>query len=354
MAEHRPFPPSPRRRALARRAGLHAASPLFAGAAAAAAAVVALGAIGRTLADRLAAAVAAACRGRPALPPGAVLDAVVGVALPLAGAAALAALAVHIAQVRGVWLPRRRIPGAPAGEAGPGPRTRRAAFELAAAATIGGVALAWLWLSAPRIAVLAELAPTAVAAPSAASVAPPLAPPGVASPGLSQLLAGTAALLAGLAAALVVAWVVYGILDAVLRHAALGRALAMTPAEQREDTRLASADPRWRAHRNAVRREPGAAEAVAGASLLVLGDNAAVAIAWHAVLRPIPVRSVAGLGPRATQLLGLARRHRIPVHRDPALAAALVGGDGPVPEPHWPRVAELIAATRGRARVSQR
>jgi type III secretion system FlhB-like substrate exporter len=331
---------------------LHAASPLIAGAAGAAAALVVLAAVGRSLTGRLGAAVASACSGRAALHPGAVLDAVVGLALPLAGAAALAALAVHIAQTRGVWLPRRRVPGAPASDAGPGPRTRRAAFELAAAATVGGVAFAWLWLSASRIAVLVELAPTAasVAAPPAASLEAPLAAP----PAISPLFAGTAALLASLAAALVVAWAVTGILDALLRHAALGRALAMTPAERREDTRLAGADPRWRAHRTALARGPSPADAVAGASLLVLGDNAAVAIAWDAALRPIPVRTAAGLGPLATQLLGLARRHRIPVHRDPALAAALVGGDGPIPEPHWPRVAEIIAATRGRDHARRR
>jgi type III secretion system FlhB-like substrate exporter len=50
-------------------------------------------------------------------------------------------------------------------------------------------------------------------------------------------------------------------------------------------------------------------------------------------------------------LLGLARRHRIAIHRDPALAAALAAGDGPVPEPMWPRLAEIIAAIRGRDRT---
>jgi flagellar biosynthetic protein FlhB len=168
---------------------------------------------------------------------------------------------------------------------------------------------------------------------------------------ISPLFTGSAALLANLAAVLLGVWAVCGILDALLRHAALARALAMTPAEQREDTRLAGADRRWRAHRSAVRRGVDPATAVAGASLLVLGDSTAVAVAWDAALRPIPVRTAVGVGPLATQLLGLARRHRIPVHRDPALAAALVNGDGPVPERYWPRIAEIIAATRGRDHV---
>ena len=61
--------------------------------------------------------------------------------------------------------------------------------------------------------------------------------------------------------------------------------------------------------------------------------------------RPIPTRLLEGRGARATQLLGLARRHRVPVHRDATLATALAG-EGPVPERDWPRLAEIIAAVR--------
>jgi flagellar biosynthetic protein FlhB len=170
-----------------------------------------------------------------------------------------------------------------------------------------------------------------------------------AAAGASPLLAGAAALIVNLAVALAIAWLALGIVDALVRHAALARALAMTSTEKREDDRLAGADPRWRARRAAALRGPRVADAIAGASLLVLGDDIAVAIAWDPHRRPIPVRTATGRGPRATQLLGLARRHRVAVHRDPALAAALVTGDGPVPEPHWPRLADVIAATRGRA-----
>ena len=332
MAEHRPFPPSPRRRALARQAGLHAASPYVTGAAAGAAALVALGAVGGTLVARASAAIAAACSARAVLAPGVLSDAVVAAALPIAGAAAAAALLAHVAQTRGVWLPRRRIAGAPAPEAGALPRMRRAAGELAAAAVIGGVAFVWLWLSAPRLAVLVALDP--VAAPLAGPI------------GISTMFAGTAALLASFATTLIAAWFALGVLDAALRHAALTRALGMSSAEKREDDRLAGADPRWRAQRTAARRGLSPTDAVAGATLVVLGDDAAVAVAWHPVHRPVPVRTASGRGPRATQLLGLARRYRISVHRDPALAAALVDGEGPIPEPHWARLAEIVAATR--------
>lgn len=334
MAAHRPFSPSPRRRALARQAGLHAASPFVLGAAAGAAALVALVATGERLAHRLGAAIVAACRGHADLVPAAVPAAVLATALPILGAAALAALLAHLAQTRAAWLPRRRIAGAPALDAGAVPRTRRAAGELAAAAVIGAAAFAWLWRAASRLAVLVAIDPVG------------------ATPAPAPLLAGTAALLAQLTAVLVIAWGALGVLDAVARHAAVARALAMTAAEKREDDRLAGADPRWRARRAAARRGPTATDAVAGASVLVLGDGAAVAVAWDPVRRPIPIRAATGRGPRATQLLGLARRHRIAVHRDPALAAALVDGDGPVPEPHWPRLAEIIAAIRGRDRAA--
>lgn len=350
MAEHRPFPASPRRRALARQAGLHPASPFVVGAAAAAAVVVAAGAAGGAIARRLGSALAAACAGRAEIAPAALPGTVVATALPILGAAALAALIAHLAQTRAVWLPRRRIAGAPAIEAGPVPRTRRTAGELAAAAVIGAVAFAWLWRTAPRIAVLLGVDPIArpIARPIAASMAAPPDALAASVPTASQLLAGTAALLADLAAALVVAWVVLGVVDALVRHAALARALAMTPAEKREDDRLAGADPRWRARRAAVQRGLSASDAVAGASLLLLGDATAVAVAWDPARRPIPIRTATGRGPRATQLLGLARRYRIAVHRDPGLTAQLVDGDGPIPEPHWPRLAEIVAATRGR------
>jgi len=338
MAEHRPFPPSARRRALARRAGLHAASPLVVGAAACAAAVIAASALAGPAAARLGAWIAAACRGAGAHPApagapraelpadaGAALAgaprAVLALALPVLAAAAVAAVIAHLAQTRAPWLPRRRVAGAPALVRGPIERTRRAGAELAAAAVIGGVAFGWLWSVAPRLAALPSV---------------PLA---------DGALAAGGALVAGAAATLAIAWALLGAADALLRHAELARALRMSSHEKREDDRLAGIDPRWRAYRaRASRAAPRAS--IAGATVLVLGDDAAVAIAWDAARRPIPTRTATGRAARATQLLGLARHHRVPVHRDPALAAALVDEDGPVPERHWARLAEIIAAVR--------
>ena len=452
MADHRPFPPSPRRRALARQAGLHAASPLITGGAAAAAALLAAAATASSALNRLGAAIVAACDsaanadptlarsgaapnatadpaaalasapsataaplsaapssiadstaglggaaapsvtadptaalGSAAAPApdiaaahaaasspaatahpgphldgagtahawssshalsiGEVLHAVLGLALPILGAAALAALVAHLAQTRAPWLPRRRLRGAPALEAGAMPRVRRAGGELVAASIIAAVAFGWLWWMAPRLATLTALDPLAATSEATSRLV------GAAPPQAGSLLPGAAALLVSLAVALAIAWLALGAVDAVVRHTALQRALAMTSTEKREDDRLAGADPRWRARRAALQRGPRLADAIAGASLLLLGDDTAVAIAWDPLRRPVPVRTAAGRGPRARQLLGLARRHHLAVHRDPALTAALVDGDGPIPEPHWPRLAEVIAATRGRRRA---
>jgi type III secretion system FlhB-like substrate exporter len=315
------------------------------GAVAAAATVIASLAMTGALAHRLGAALAAACSQRAVLEPAALPETVAEITLSIVGAAAVAALIAQLAQTRTAWLPRRRIAGAPTVETGPWPRTRRAAGELCAAAAIGGLTFAWLWWAAPHLAVLAMVDPTlgSTLDPAAADI----------GRRGTRLWAGAATLLANLGISVVIAWFVLGILDTLARHVAVARALHMTSADKREDDRLAGADPRWRAHRARVQRSPDASDAVAGASVVILGDDMAIAVAWDPIRRPIPIRTVTGRGPRAIQLVGLARRHQIAVHRDPALAAALVAGDGPVPEPHWPHLAEIIAATRSRDRTAR-
>jgi len=309
MPERRPFPPSPRRRALARQTGLSAASPLLVGAAGAGAAAAASVMLARAAASTLGAWIAAACDGRASLVPGSLPHAVLSLALPLLGIVAVIAIAAHLAQTRAIWLPRRRIEGAPAL---PARRTAAAAFELASATVIGVTAFAWLWLTAPRLARAASIDDAAAA-------------------------------LAAFLATVAIAWLALGALDALLRHAALGNALSMTAQEKREDDRLAAADPRWRAYRAKLARSPS--DAMATATVLVLGDDLAIAIAWDPVHQPVPVRVSSGRGPRATQLLGLARRFGIAVHREHELADKLAG-NGPVPEPQWPRLAEIVAAVR--------
>jgi type III secretion protein U len=311
MAEDRPFPPSPRRLALARRAGLTTTSPLLVGGVACAALLVTVLALARAAMLRLAADLAAACAGRARVAPAAVVTIVLDLALPLLAAAAIIAIVAQVVQARAVWLPRRTLPDAPAP---PPQRVRRAAFELASAAVIAAVAFGWLWWAAPRLAAL------------------PVAP------------LAAAALVASALAAFAIAWIAIGAIDALVRHAALTAALRMTAAEKREDDRLAGADPRWKR-----RRRSDSTPSLAGATLLVLGDDIAVAIAWDPRRRPVPERLARGRRARATQLLGLARRDRIPVQRDEPLARALLDGDGPVPREHWPRLAEIVASARSAA-----
>ncbi len=331
MAEDRPFAPSPRRLAQARRAGLTPSSPLLVGAVACGAAVPALGVLGRAMLDKLGVEIAKACGEGDALtagdsvasqagPLGTALASTIAtlgaLVLPLAAVVAFAAIAAQVAQTRTLWIPRRRIEGAPGLPADASARTRRAGLELFHLIAIGAVAFGWLWWTAPKLAAL----PTV-----------PLA---------------AAALAINALAAIAIAWLAIGVLDALLRHVALGRALRMSSTEKREDDRLGASDPRWRRLARSLAREPDPRAQLAEATLLVLGDDAAVAIAFDPIRTPTPTRVAVGKGIRVTQLVALARRYRLPIHREPALAAALAERRGAVPERHWARLAELVAATR--------
>jgi flagellar biosynthesis protein FlhB len=323
MADHRPFPPSPRRIALARRAGVVAASPHVVTALAWAAALVAIVATARAAGARLTSWLADACARSTSTPP-AIDAAVLAIAAPVVAAAAMVAMVGHVVQTRAAWLPRRRVPGAPQPPRDAAARTRGFGVELCGGIGFAAATLAWLWLVAPRLAAVVELTD-------------------------SDRLAAVAALIAGFTATLAAGWAVLGVVDALLRRIQVAGALRMTAAEKRDDDRLAAADPRWRQHRDRAARDVSPAAVVPGACLVVLGDGVAAAIGWDPVRRPIPVRLAAGRGVRATQLLALARRHGVPVHRDQALATAIVADDdGPVARALWPRLAEIVAAVRGR------
>jgi type III secretory pathway component EscU len=281
---------------------------LLASALGVAAALVAVVQLAPGAAERLGAWIANACDGRARLTPDAVGAAVFAFAMPILAASALAAVVAHIAQTGALWLPRRRVASVPHV---PRASVARAGFELAGATLVAVLTIAWFWRAAP---IIAE----------------------------SSSLARAAETIASFVAALVTSWVALGVLDALARHAALARTLAMTDAEKREDDRLAAADPRWRARRRAI----GSAPSFAGVAVVVVGDDVAIAVAWHATRQPVPTRAWVARGLRATQLVALARRHGVAIHRDRVLASALVDGFGPVPEAHWPRLADIIAATR--------
>ncbi|MGE0872226.1 MAG: EscU/YscU/HrcU family type III secretion system export apparatus switch protein, partial [Kofleriaceae bacterium] len=296
----------------ARQAGVHAASPRLVGGLVCAAVALVLLATGRNAAAVLGDAIAAACAGNgDSLQPTAVPSAVLSLVGPVLGVAAIAGVLGHLAQTRAVWLPRRKLAGAPVVERA---RFGDLGIDLAGATMLAAVALGWLWWTAPSLAV-------AIGSPLSA-----------------------ARLVTAFVSAIAIAWIAVGALEAIARHAHVAAALRMTAAEKRDDERLAGSDPRWRAHR--ARHQPSIADQIGGASVVILGDRVAVAIAWHPTHRPIPVCVAVATAARATQLIGLARHHGIAIHREHALAAALAGSEGPVPEPHWPRLAEIIAATR--------
>lgn len=322
MSEMRPFPPSPRRIALARQTGLSSASPILVGALACGAAIAATIMIAARAASGLGATIVDATNRAAAPEPGALPSTsaitrdIIGVAVPVLVAIAVVAVIAHLAQTRTLWFPRRRIDHAPTLPRAPGTRTL---FELASAAAVGGTAFGWLWLVAPRLAALV---------------------------GDRGLLASVGAALAAFVVTLAIAWVVIGVADALVRHAQVTNALRMTAQEKREDDRLAAADPRWARQRRALAREPIAAPAIARSTVLLVGDDVAVAIAWDPLRQPVPHRTAVGRRARSTQLLALARRQHLPVHRDTELAAALAGAEGDVPEAHWPRLADIVAAVR--------
>jgi type III secretion protein U len=329
VSENRPFPPSARRVALARQAGLSAASPILVGAIACGTAIAAVvmvaaraaNALGTTIVDATNRADAhdfsTASSGVAALPSSSsIARDIIGLALPVLVAVAVVAVIAHLAQTRTLWFPRRRIDNAPGLPRAAGTRTF---FELAAAGAIGGTTFGWLWLVAPRLAALV---------------------------GDRSLLTSLGAAIAAFVATLAIAWVVIGVADALVRHVQLAGALRMTAQEKRDDDRMSAADPRWARQRRALAREPVAAPAIARSTVLVVGDDVAVAIAWDPTRQPVPWRTAVGRRARATQLLALARRQHLPVHRDAELAAALVEAEGAVPEAHWPRLADIVAAVR--------
>ncbi|MBL0221126.1 MAG: EscU/YscU/HrcU family type III secretion system export apparatus switch protein [Myxococcales bacterium] len=327
MAEHRPFPPSARRRALAHAAGLTAASPIVVGAAAWIGALVAVLVFGRAVAARLGALVTAACSRAATPSPASPTSPGFGTGVVSEVLTLVAPCWSRPRSPRSSLTPRR--PGACGSPAASSAALRRSSARAcsmrdtacSARSRSGRITFAWLWAIAPRLGALV------------------------------QKPAAGALLLVGFVATLGAAWVALGAVEALMRHADLARSLRMTAAEKREDERLAGADPRWRRRRAEVGREPrqrDVRDAVAGASVVLLADGLAVAIAWDPVRRPVPVRTASGRDARATQLLALARRHGIAVLRDPDLARALAGGIGPVPEAHWARLAEIIAATSRR------
>ncbi|HTJ41838.1 MAG TPA: EscU/YscU/HrcU family type III secretion system export apparatus switch protein [Kofleriaceae bacterium] len=324
--------PTPRRRERARRAGVVPASAAWAQAGAWAGATIAIviggaaaaGAMLAWAASSVAHATDAGAIGRASqVSIVDVIAAVVARAAPIVVAAGVAALIAHAALVRGAWIPRRRVRGAPAIARGAGRRAGDAAIALVRGAAIVAVALHFAIAHASDAAHLgawASRAPTDTAAADA---------------------------LALLAAALVhvaIAVAITGALDALERARRWRVDLRMTPRERRDEDRELRGDPRWRAARRRVGELP-AALTIRDAAIVAVGDRVAVAVRWHPRAHPVPTVVARGRDALASQLLALARRAGVPAIHAPALALELarVPLDTPVPARHHAALAAVLA-----------
>jgi flagellar biosynthesis protein FlhB len=317
------LPPTARRRALARAAGMVPLSRPLVAAAAWIGAVAALvwtgGAAARALAllaradVRAAAAAVDPVARAGAVGPGA-LRAALLVAAPMVLAAAAIALVAHLAQTRSLWLPRRRVPGAPTPRSGAGRRVLDAAVALTAASAVAAIAGRAVWNHGDD-----------------------LVRAGASARGLDVVAAAIAQLAAALLVAAVADWLVR-----VLCHAA---DLRMTAGERRADERAAGADPRWHRYRRDRERE-GSVAAIATAAVVLSDDRAAAAVRWHARWHPVPRIVVGGVERAAISLVAAARRAGVPVQHDADLAQALaqLPAGAPVPTVWHDRLARHLAA----------
>ena len=328
MSENRPHPPSARRLAEARRAGRIAWSPALVGAAAIAGGAAAVAAIGAAWLDAAGAALAAGATASGSADPITaasslrardVIADLAALVVPLLVLAAAAAVLAHLAQTRGLWIPRRRTHQLP-------PAVDDAARRTGLAA-----------LAFTRGAAVAIVAGTVVAS-SAALLAFHAGRPAAATGALFGTLA-ISVLAAAAATAVALATV-----DWLERARRLRADLAMSARDLRDERRETEADPRWRRARARAHADDDDL-AVRTALVVVVADDLAAALAWHPRWQPVPLVTTAARGRAALRLIALARRHKIPLHRDPALAAELAPLAGrSAPDHLHPALARLIVA----------
>jgi len=332
----RPFPPTPRRRALARAAGVVLESPAFTAAAALAAGVLAIVVIAPAIARSLRASTAAAFSHATAA---AAADAAAGADVvtratatststvtadvlaavgPLLLAAAVGAVVATAVLTRSLFVPRRHVRGAPTVPPEPGVD---ATLGLARAAVVAAVGATFLLTHVPALVALAT--PAASSGSSASS----------SSATLLRALALDALAHAAVAALLVAAT------DVVVRHRRLAAALRMTPREAREEARLAGNDPAARRRvRDARAHDPR--ERLRDATLVLVGADVAVAVRYASgMTAPALVRAARGV--ERQQLLAAARALGLPALAEGELAAAVAGGITPA---HHPALARAVAA----------
>jgi flagellar biosynthetic protein FlhB len=321
----RPFPPTPRRRALARAAGVVLDSPAFTAAAAMALGVLAIAAVAPSIAASVRGSTAwalahaadedAVARATGSSAAG-VVASVLGAVGPLLLAAAVGAVVATAAMTRSLFVPRRSVRGAPSVPPEPGVD---AALGLARAAVVAAVGATFVVTHLPMLS----------AAPSAASFAPSL-----------EALAVHALAHVAVAALLVAAT------DIVVRHRRMAGALRMTAREAREEARSAGTDPQARRRlRDARGRAHGVdpRERLRDATLVLVGAEVAVALRYTAgMAAPVTLRTARGLARQ--QLVSAARALGIPLLADDELARALVAGAAGLDPAHQPALARALAA----------
>lgn len=352
----RPHAPTPRRRSLARAAGRVLTSPAVSTALAFAAGTLALLAIARAAARTLLAttrdqlshagdegAVTRATTAASAVP----LD-VVAIAAPIAIAAMSGALLGHAAVARGLWIPIRTVRGAPATGADATSASERAgdaAVSLLRAAVVTAAGIGVFLAALPGLSALTARAGDAAGGRTGVTTGDGAHAIASASSGAAPLASAFGAVAGATLAAIAIAALATAVLELAVRHRRLGRAIAMTDRELRDDTRDAHGDPAVRRHRRAARDDDRAL--LTGARVVVVGDALAVAIAWPAGDRPHPLRIARALDAR--RLLTAARAARTPIVADATLAVTLAASPRTVPDDALPAVAALLAAVGVRA-----
>lgn len=312
----RPFPPTPRRRALARAAGVVLDSPAFTAAVAFALGVIAIAAVVPPIAASVRASSQAAlahAAGEDAVARATgtsatrVMVGVLDVVGPLVLAAAAGAVAATVALTRSLFIPRRQVRGAPVIPPAPG---TDGALGLARGAVVGAVAAAFLVTRLPALAALAE------------SLAP-----------LRGIVMSALAHVA-------VAAVLVAATDVVVRQRRHAAALRMTAREVREDARNAGADPQARRRLRDARTAYDPRERLRDATLVLVGGDVAVALRYASgMAAPVILRTARGLARQ--QLVSAARALGIPSIADDELATSLQGGVTPA---HHPALARAVAA----------
>jgi flagellar biosynthetic protein FlhB len=330
MSEDRTQAPSRRRLQQARERGQAAHSPELTGAAGLLAAGVALWAWGDALTAALLALVRAPLLGAVPVTADAtqlvarLRELAAGVAWPLllvVGAFAAAALAMHQAQVLGLWAPALLAPDLTRlWKPSQGPdmlaRGTGGLWTLVKTAIIAVVA-AWViyadWATLQRLGALDA----------------------------SSLTIATAAALRHLVLTLAAATLGLGLLDLALQHQRFQVMLRLTPEEQREDFRSTEGDPALRARRRRLAQtwRGDSPELVAGASLVLTGPlGLGVVLTGGPPPRRVFVQSVVS-GTAGNRLRYIANRTGLASVSAPDLARRLARRRPPT----LPFSAELVA-----------